>query len=374
MTESVNELLHDAAIHHSIDLEHYKNHVVSKVISLLNRSDEDLFKQLTEALDRLDPERFTVQRLEALLDSAKELNAQAYVQVGKELAEELKDFTAYEAGYQKALFESVIPAQVLADVRIVGVAANQVYAAAMARPFQGVLLKEVLKDLSESRQKMIRDQVRIGYVENEPVAAIVKRIRGTRSMKYADGLMEAPRRHVETIVRTAISHTAAYTREQFYKENSDLIKAVVWTATLDNRTSAPCRARDQKRYTASEPHKPIGHNLPWGAGPGQFHFNCRSTSVPVTKSWKELGGVDIGEFNPATRASMDGQVPAETTYAQWFKKQSAARQDEILGPTRGKLYREGGIELDAFSNNKGKLYTLDELRERDTQAFKRAQI
>ncbi len=374
MTESVNEILHDKVISHSVDLEHYKNHVVTLVISTLNKVDDDLFRELTSALDQLDPERFTVQRLEKLLESTKALNAQAYEQIGKELTDELKDFTSYELNFQKSLFESVIPAQVIADVRIVGVAANQVYAAAMARPFQGVLLKEALAGLSESRQKMIRDQVRIGYVENEPISAIVKRIRGTRSAKYADGLMEAPRRHVETIVRSAVSHTAAYAREQMFKANSDLIKAVMWVATLDNRTSQPCRLRDQKRYTADEKHKPIGHTLPWGAGPGQFHFNCRSVSTPVLRSWKELTGVDVEEFTPATRASMDGQVPAETTYAQWFKKQSASRQDEILGPTRGKLYREGGLELDSFSNDKGKFYTLEALKMRDAQAFKKAQI
>ena len=34
---------------------------------------------------------------------------------------------------------------------------------------------------------------------------------------------------------------------------------------------------------------------------------------------------------------MDGQLPEATTYSQWIKKQSAARQDEALGRSRAEL-------------------------------------
>ncbi|HEY1138783.1 MAG TPA: hypothetical protein VGE88_01055, partial [Lysobacter sp.] len=64
---------------------------------------------------------------------------------------------------------------------------------------------------------------------------------------------------------------------------------------------------------------------------------------------------------PATRASMDGQVPAETTYAQWFARQSAERQDDIVGVERGKLYRAGKVGFYRFYDNKGRWLTLDQL-------------
>jgi hypothetical protein len=66
---------------------------------------------------------------------------------------------------------------------------------------------------------------------------------------------------------------------------------------------------------------------------------------------------------PGTRASMDGQVPADLTYADWLKKQSAARQDEILGPTRGKLFRSG-MPMERFYNDQGVWLTLPQLLER----------
>jgi hypothetical protein len=152
-----------------------------------------------------------------------------------------------------------------------------------------------------------------------------------------------------------------------------VIASVEWVSTLDARTSPMCRLRDGLQYTL-EGHKPIGHAVPWGAGPGALHWCCRSTSTPVTKSWKELTGVDVEEFSPATRASMDGEVPADMTYAEWLKKQSAARQDEILGATRGALFRRGGLELQGFYNNRGRYLSLQELRERDAAAFAKAGV
>lgn len=368
---SVNEKLLDADIGHQVDLQQYANGVVQKMLALLNRTDADLFSQLTDALERMSPESFTVQRLEQLLASVRELNASVYRMLYDELDDELAQLALYEAGFQDALFRSVIPAQVVLQVGIAKVSAEQVYSAAMSRPFQGRLLKEWASSIEAGRMARIRDAVRMGHVENESISEIVKRVRGTKAKGYSDGIIEIDRRHAEAVVRTAISHTAAFTRNRFMDANKDLIKAVVWTSTLDSRTSEPCRLRDGLKYTP-EGHKPIGHKVPWLSGPGQLHWNCRSTSVPVTKSWAELGGVDIGEFNPMTRAAMDGVVPAETTFADWIKKQSAARQDEVLGPTRGKLMRDGKLTLDRFYNERGRYLTLDELRRRDAAAFEKA--
>ena len=370
---TVNEKLADAAVSHAVDFHQYSTGVVHRIIAILNKIDPLLVRQIQDALERLPAESFTVDRLEQLLYSVRALNLQAYQAAERELNDTLKQFVSYESGYQAQLFQSVIPPQIVANVGVAAVNVEQVYAAAMARPFQGVLLKEALAGLEAGRAKMIRDTIRIGYVENATTQQIVQRIRGTRAKGYADGLFQAPRQHIEAITRTALGHTAAFTRERFYAANDSLIAAVVWTATLDSRTSEICLLRDGKKYT-NETHKPIGHSFPWLGGPGAAHWNCRSTAVPITKSWKELGGADIESFMPSTRASMDGQVPAEQTYGEWLKKQSAARQDQVLGPTRGKLMRDGGLTIERFATDKGRWLSLDELRARDAKAFAKAGI
>jgi SPP1 gp7 family putative phage head morphogenesis protein len=218
----------------------------------------------------------------------------------------------------------------------------------------------------------IRDAISIGFEEQQTIDQIVRRIRGTRARKYSDGIINIDRQRAEHVVRTAISHTAATVRNRFYDANKDLIKSTQWLSTIDLRTSDECMIRDGKQYTPDESHKPIGHSIPWLSGPGRLHWNCRSTSVPVLKSWKELGGVDIEEFSPSTRASMDGEVPGDKTFAAWIEEQSAGRQDEKLGPTRAKLLRDGGLKFKDLYNHKGERLNLAELRKRDAAAFKAA--
>lgn len=237
---TVNEVLQDAAVSHALDLLQYSNGVVRRILALLNRVDADLAAALSVALENMDATQFSVERLEGLLQSVRALNAQAYAAVGRELTEEMRKLTTEEVGYQLQLFETVIPAQVRASVGIAAVDAGQVYAAAMARPFQGRLLREFAQSLEADRMARIRDAVRIGYVEQQPIGDIVRRVRGTRAKGYADGILEIDRRHAEAVVRTAVGHTAGFARDRFMEGNSDLIKAQVWTSTLDSRTSPTC--------------------------------------------------------------------------------------------------------------------------------------
>lgn len=370
---TTNERLADDAVSHAVDMAHYSNGVVRRIIALLNRSDARLFAELTQALASMDATTFTVERLESLLISIRQLNARAHSQVGEELSAEMRRLVEYEAGHQLALFQAAIPAQVVASVGVAAVNIEQTYAAAMARPFQGVLLREALTSLGEARAKVIRDQIRIGFVEQQTTQQIVQRLRGTKAKGYADGFMEGPRRNIEAIVRTAISHTSGVTRDNFYDANKPLIKEIVWVSAIDARTTLEfCVPRDGLRYTVGG-RKPIGHKYQWLGGPGRLHWNCRSSSAPVTRSWRELGA-NIDEFSPTTRASMDGQIAAETTYSQWLKKQSAGRQDQVLGSTRGKLFRDGGLTVEKFSNDKGRFLRIDELRQRDAEAFQKAGV
>jgi SPP1 gp7 family putative phage head morphogenesis protein len=355
MATTVNEALLDSEVGHQIDLNRYSNGVVRRMLALLNRVDPDLMAQLQAALERLPKESYTVQRLDSLLASVRELNGKAYEQFTAGLGAELKSLTDYEAGYQYQLFDDLLPAR----ISIASVAVDQVHAAAMARPFQGRLLKEWAGSLESGRMQRIRDAVRIGFVENQTVAQIVQRIRGSRALGYADGLLQIDRRHAEAVVRTAIQHTANYARDSFYSSNAELIKGLRWVATLDSRTSPICRARDGKVYSLKNGPRPPAH------------WNCRSVMTPVLKSWRELG-INADEIPPGTRASMDGQVPGDLTYEQWLKRQSTARQNEVLGVTKAKLFRDGGLKLDRFVNNQGHVYTLDELRVRDAAAFAKA--
>ena len=44
-------------------------------------------------------------------------------------------------------------------------------------------------------------------------------------------------------------------------------------------------------------------------------------------------------------------------------------QDQVVGPARGDLYRAGKFDVKDFTNDKGRMASLKELRERDAAAF-----
>lgn len=68
---------------------------------------------------------------------------------------------------------------------------------------------------------------------------------------------------------------------------------------------------------------------------------------------------------------MDGQVPADTTYSQWLAKQSAERQEQVLGPERYELYRAGKSLEDFYSPN-GRWLTIEQLKAQDAGARRAA--
>lgn len=352
---AVNDTILDASILHETRLEKLKNNIVNRSISILKQADTALFAELTKQLEILPKESFTVQRLEALLVSVRDLNAQAYSELSNKLNSDLKEFTEYELDYQYQLFRDTIPVQVSLST----VSAEQVYTAAFARPFQGVLLKEALDGVELDKAVRIRNAVRIGYVNNQTISQIVTTIRGTRALNYKDGLLEQNRSNVESIVRTAVSHFSAFSRKRFMEANRSVLKGEQYLSVLDTRTTPRCQSLSGKVY-------PVGE----GIYPPQ-HWNCRSVRVAVTKSWRELG-FDVDEIPLSTQASMDGQVPSNWDFNDWLKRQSLERQEEVLGVTRAKLYRAGDLPVKGYINNKGEYYTLKQLKQKDAELFKKA--
>jgi hypothetical protein len=345
----------DHAIRHQVNMTQYGNFVLAKMIRILNLSDADLITQLNAALLDVDADSFKVQRLDKLLASVREVNAQAYAALYGGMTDELQAYVAYEGQFQYDLYRNVVPA----TFSIASVVPEQVYAAAMAQPMQGRLLKQWASNLSAVRMGRISDAVSNGFTQGKTTADIVRDIRGTRALNYADGFLDTDRQKIEAVVRTALSHTAQITRTRFTEENEDILGDEMWVSTLDGRTSPECRARDHLLYTKVD-HKPVGHSVPWRGGPGRLHWCCRSTSIALLKGQKSLYG---------SRAAAGGPVDANLTYKDWLKQQSVEVQDQVLGKTRGDIYRAGGKDETMFTNDKGRMLTLKQMAEREARSL-----
>lgn len=366
MARSVNDRLQDETIAHGLYVNRYGTGVARRMVSLLNRLDADLAAKLLVLLDGKRADTYSARRLASLLAGVRDLNQQAYEPVNDALARELTRYVEYEAGYQLDLFSNIIPKQILKHVPMQSIAPEQVYAAAVAQPFQGRLLKEWGQKLEADRLDKITNAVRSGFLQGETVEQIVKRVAGTPKLNREDGVINASRRDLAVVARTAVNHMAATARQEFAQSNSDIVKAKQWSSTLDTHTSQWCIIRDRKLYSLDG--KPLGHAIPYLRGPGKIHFCCRSCEILITKSWEELQ-IASGELSSATRASMDGQVPAHTSYADWLARQPYARQEQVLGVTRAMMLRDGKITVPDMFNDRGEFLTLDELRRIDAAAF-----
>lgn len=366
MARSVNDRLQDETIAHGLYVTRYGTGVARRMVALLNKLDAELAARLLVLLDGKRADTYSARRLASLLAGVRELNHQAYEPVNASLERELARYTDYETGYQMDLFSSLIPGQVLKHVPLQSIAPEQVYAAAVAQPFQGRLLKEWGKKLETDRLDKITNAVRSGFLQGETVEQIVKRVAGTPKLNREDGVINASRRDLAVVTRTAVNHMAATARQEFAQANSDIVKAKQWSSTLDTHTSQWCIIRDRKLYSLDG--KPLGHEIPYLRGPGRIHYCCRSGEVLLTKSWEELQ-IASGELSNATRASMDGRVPAHTSYADWLTRQPYARQEQVLGVTRAQMLRDGKITVPEMFTDKGEFMTLDELRRVDASAF-----
>jgi hypothetical protein len=60
-----------------------------------------------------------------------------------------------------------------------------------------------------------------------------------------------------------------------------------------------------------------------------------------------------------------GTPEDKLTYNDWLQRQKEGIQDQVLGKTRAQLFRDGKVDIDKFTNNRGRLLTLPELSKRE---------
>jgi SPP1 gp7 family putative phage head morphogenesis protein len=225
-------------------------------------------------------------------------------------------------------------------------------------PMQGAPLADWIAELEEADVRRANRVITNGILTGKSSDEIATELLGSKSLQYKDGVRTVTERGAEALVRTATNHAASVGRQSVWEENVDIVDKVRWVSTLDSRTSPVCRERDGKTYPVDKGPRPPAH------------IRCRSTTVAVVKSWEELGFA-MEELDAGTRASINGQVPADMTYYDWLSTQSAATQKDVLGATRYDLWKKGGVSPDRFYDD-GRYMTLDEMRKSMPDAFAKA--
>ena len=192
----------------------------------------------------------------------------------------------------------------------------------------GKVLEKAFRGMAADNAELFANVVRNGLFEGKSITRISRELRGrlrfgqpgsARQIALAGGEVTKMANHqVLTLVRTSVNQVSNAASMASYKANQEVTKKYRYVATLDNRTSAICRAHDGKEFV-------------YGKGPQPpQHFNCRSTTVPVI----DYAGLGIDPPPPGNRGSDDGLVPQDQTYGQWLSKQPQKEKAEILGGER----------------------------------------
>lgn len=348
MSTEVPKALFDFAIRSQISTGRYASKVVRDILGLLNDADKDVLAKIASKADGT----FTKQRLDALLREIRATCSEIYGTMGADLKQQMLDFAEVQASATAAVIATRLPV----TYNIIQATAEQLKAIVDTAPIRvgtegALLLEELFVKEVINKEQAIMGALRLGQIQGETIEQMVRRLTGTKSNQYKDGLLEISRRSAEGIVRSVVISTSNKAAMMTYSNNSDVVKGWVYVGTLDSRMCEKCSKHYGKRFNLGEGPQPI------------LHIRCRCFSVPEIKTWRELG-FDLDEMPEGMKSSSGGLVKADMTYPEWLKSQDKATQIEILGPSRQKLFASGKIEFNDFTDNKGIFYTLDELKKK----------
>lgn len=392
---SANENLFDASVRHQVGIRRFGAGEVLAILAILESADQDLARLLRRELSKsrltVVERRFVNKRIGQILTVVFEARSETMRQVRKRLRSGLIGLAPSEAAFEQRLFRAAIPI----DVTLNDPSLARLRAVVTSEPFDGRLLRQWNRSLALADRARLRTAITLGVTQQETIPQIVGRVAGTRARGFRDGVLAITRRNAEAVVRTAVNHVSNRARETFWDQNTELIQGLRWTATLDGSTTPICRARDGK--VASIGGKPVPEEFdplsPDAARP-PAHVGCRSIMVAVLSPEGVVGkrpfvtdtrrgvqrevdfkkmareqGRPIADVRREWARRNIGQVPAETTYGQWLNRQSAKFQDQVLGKTRGRLFRRGGLEVEQFVDRLGNELTLAQLARLRPGAF-----
>ena len=206
-----------------------------------------------------------------------------------------------------------------------------------------------------------------------------------------DGVTQQTRNAIDMIAITSVNFVGNLVRQGIMEE-SDLFDKVVFTAVLDSRTTLLCASLDGNIYALGKAPLP------------PLHPHCRSKLIPyleaktlkrfalkanTEKKYVNLYATEQGitgdysrraDLPRDQRAGYDdwfsgkissdiGKPVTDLTYEQFLKRQPLYFQEYVLGKTKAKLFRDGGLGLDKFVNGAGGSTTLESLVKTQRQSF-----
>jgi SPP1 gp7 family putative phage head morphogenesis protein len=207
--------------------------------------------------------------------------------------------------------------------------------------------------ISQLERQRISDIIRKGIAKGNSYDDMEKEIR-TVSNKIT-------RNQANGLVVTAVTSVMAQADHAVYEANTKALNGWQYVAVLDSRTTPLCASRDGHIYPLDRKDM-----LP------PAHYYCRSTTIPVFKSWSDLDKLEgvanvrkqnIERLTPEQRKYYDGLTPLKESYNDWLLRQSPDVQLRHLGDyNKVALFQSRQVSLDSFVDPSGQSRSLAQVR------------
>lgn len=341
-----NIILSDSVISHVLQLHRLEAGISRDILNILKSMRDNLILKLNASNITVSEKH----RLGNLFDKADEIIEQSYIDAKSVLDDVVNDLVFEEADFVKKIIQSSIPI----DITVAFPTTDILRTLATDTLVNGIPSSTWWEKQEDDVRRRFRNAIRDGLLTGETP------IQMGRSLRQTLGVSQS---NAQSLVQTSVSAVSNRARNEVFERNNNVIKALKWLSTLDNKICYLCISRSDKKWENNKDHTPIGHSIPYRSPP--IHFNDRCVIVPVVKTFDELG-IDLPEPREGTRPSVvDGVAipqPSSTTFKSFLSRQSVEFQNKTLGVGRAELWRSGRISLTDLTNGRGRELTIDELK------------
>lgn len=245
MAKKIDKDLFDRLVNRQIAVGRYAERQAYEIIKLLNRADKEL---LAKIIDRGESDSFTGRRLEALLKEIRSMVDRTYRELFDATKVEMEQFAPHAAEFATATLSMSMPVAwspvSISDEQLVAIVDRTPISIGKDKK---LLLEEVFSSMASGKEEMIRGALRLGMVQGETVDQMVRRLKGTRSAQYRDGLLEGSRRSMANMVRSVVQHTNNVAVQSVYSKNKDVLNGWLYISTFDSRVCPVCWSTAEKR-------------------------------------------------------------------------------------------------------------------------------
>ena len=222
-------------------------------------------------------------------------------------------------------------------------------------------LSQQVGNISKNELRRISGVINNGVAKGLTNKEMVEKI--TRTTKLTQSQANA-------LVRTSITRASSMAQVKSMDSNKELIKGYKFVAVLDSRTSDICSRTDGTEFAIDDTRY-----LP------PLHWRCRSTIVPITKSYSELMATKSDRVKKKVLQALperelkklDGRSPKKEGYSAWLRRQSQEVKMRHFGgdSERLRMFEGGSLELKQFFSKLGNKVNIQTLRRLDNLATSR---